>query len=503
MPDDDPTRAILDVGAALVSSLEFEEALANVAEKIGSAMDVCSVEIWRGSPNRQTAVCEAAWGRPGEGCERSDFAGTVVDLARHPDLRHLIAGATTVERHIDDPDLPADERETMKDRGYKSTLAAPLTVGDEVIGVLTLVETRDVRRFSEPERERFARLCQLAATGIRNAELFRRQEERNRRLMGLLESSRAMASSLDPRRTIESVKATIGDLLAGFDCRVDVHLRREDGSFVRVLSPGDDDGPAEVVEAWSPDGLCLRALDERQPLQARVNGERARLVVPLVLKNDASGCIEMSGRLPRPFTQDEVEFLQILANQTAVAVENARLYRAVARQALNDSLTGLYTRRFFFDRLYSEAARAERYRETLSLLMADVDDFGQFNAVRGRESGDEVLRGIGRLFKSSLRNRIDVPCRFGGQKFALLLPKTPVALAGAVGVAERLRKRVEETEFRNEDHVVLGRFTVSLGVAGIPDHADDADELVAAAEESLRAAKAAGKNRTRVYGMKT
>ena len=98
-----------------------------------------------------------------------------------------------------------------------------------------------------------------------------------------------------------------------------------------------------------------------------------------------------------------------------------------------------------------------------------------------------------------MRQRVDLICRYGGATFALLLPNTTCSPAGAPIVAERLRATLEATEFKTESGQLIGRFTLSAGLAGFPAQSDDADELAAAARQALAEARRAGKNRARVY----
>jgi diguanylate cyclase (GGDEF)-like protein len=263
-------------------------------------------------------------------------------------------------------------------------------------------------------------------------------------------------------------------------------------------------GPAATrtdAQGGAPsDTLVLRALAHGRPTQARTGGEPTRLVVPLVVAGEPVGYIEIHGRRLRRFTPDEVAVLQVLADYAAVAHEYARLGRSLGRQAAVDTVTGFFNRWYFSERLYSETARASRYKQPLSVVLAHIDGFDEFVGRNGRVAGDAVLKGIGRLLGAGLRRKVDIACRYADGDFAVLLPNTPPFKSGAALVAERLRATIEGMEFRNEDHESLGRFTLSLGIAGFPRHAEDADELGACAEEALSQARELGGNRLQVFG---
>jgi diguanylate cyclase (GGDEF)-like protein len=173
------------------------------------------------------------------------------------------------------------------------------------------------------------------------------------------------------------------------------------------------------------------------------------------------------------------------------AIRRARIIpepdlEAIADLALRDDLTGLFGRAAFDARLADEVRRHSRYHTPVSLLMADIDDFKALNDRRGHPVGDEALRGISRLIQRENRD-VDLPCRYGGEELALLLPQTSVE--PALQLAERLRAAIEAEALSDE------RVTVSIGLACCPDHAQDADALLQAADDALYAAKRAGKNR--------
>ena len=169
--------------------------------------------------------------------------------------------------------------------------------------------------------------------------------------------------------------------------------------------------------------------------------------------------------------------------------------RALEGRSATDTVTGLYSRWYFYERLYAEVARARRYREPLALVMAELDGEEQVAQSRGPAFRDAVLAAMAGLLQRSLRDKVDVACRLSGGRFALLLPNTSAAPGAAGLVAERVRERVAQTRLSDDELGSLGRFTMSLGVAGFPGDAEDADELATAAEAMLSKACAEGGDR--------
>jgi len=187
--------------------------------------------------------------------------------------------------------------------------------------------------------------------------------------------------------------------------------------------------------------------------------------------------------------ENELEKFGILATQLSLEIKKVFLYETVEKMAITDSLTGLYVRRYFAERLDEELGRSARQGLKFSFLMLDIDDFKKINDIYGHLVGDVVLKDIGRIIKENIRE-IDLACRYGGEEFAVMLPET--SRDGAYSVAERIRKCAEESVFRAYDERL--KLTVSLGVASYPDDSSNPPGLIEAADEALYKGKRSGKN---------
>jgi len=215
---------------------------------------------------------------------------------------------------------------------------------------------------------------------------------------------------------------------------------------------------------------------------------------PLTLRlgTDEDGIGRLLLYPPRDGTFDEEseQLAHWLAAQASIAIENERLHRTVKRQAITDELTQLANRRRFTETLAVEVRRAERFGDPLALVLADLDDFKLINDQYGHQAGDEVLRLFADVLRENVRD-FDLPVRYGGEEFAVLLPET--GLDGA----ERLARRLQNALLRLRLREVGGDeppVTASFGVAAFPS-ARSAEELLSAADGALYRAKAAGKNR--------
>ena len=161
-------------------------------------------------------------------------------------------------------------------------------------------------------------------------------------------------------------------------------------------------------------------------------------------------------------------------------------------EARVDPKTGLFNARYFATTLAAEIARAGRFERPMSLIMADLDLLRDINNSYGHLAGDAVLKGIAEIFRQQLRH-YDVPARFGGEEFSILLPETPPEQA--LEIAERIRRAVAEREFDVETSTEPIRATVSLGVAAFPKDGVDANELIHQADLAVYRAKLQGRNR--------
>lgn len=231
------------------------------------------------------------------------------------------------------------------------------------------------------------------------------------------------------------------------------------------------------------------------------------LCIPMQAQNDILGILHLTlSKSDDPDgSEDEKEHLKksqqrlagTVAEQIALALSNILLRDVLRNQAIRDSLTGLFNRRFLEEMLVKEICRAERGSQPIGVFMIDIDHFKQFNDTHGHEAGDAVLNALGQFLKEKIRGG-DTACRYGGEEFTIILPGA--SLEDSLRKARSLCEAVKQLkpQFRGRS---LEGITLSLGVAVFPDHGSNAEDLLRAADQALYQAKAEG--RDRVAGART
>jgi diguanylate cyclase (GGDEF)-like protein/putative nucleotidyltransferase with HDIG domain len=195
------------------------------------------------------------------------------------------------------------------------------------------------------------------------------------------------------------------------------------------------------------------------------------------------------------WTAENKSFLRSVAGQVAIGVTNARLYARVQRQATTDGLTGLYNHRTGQEKLTEQLRMAERYQRNVAVVMIDVDHFKQINDTYGHPAGDTVLKSVARQIRNDCRD-VDIPVRYGGEEFLLILPE--VNQEGAVVVAERIRKNLARMPIIHEDIEI--NVSASIGVAAYPEDAGSQQQLLELADRALYMSKRLGRNQVHTAG---
>jgi two-component system cell cycle response regulator len=257
----------------------------------------------------------------------------------------------------------------------------------------------------------------------------------------------------------------------------------------RVLFESEIPAGALMAEVWMAEEPVLIRTSENSPLIEALLPQATNFVVaPLAVDAEPLGMVVAEWGT---FGRDRIPALTVdtlaqAVSHSALSLRNAWLLSEVERLATRDGLTGLANRRLFEESLAREVARSQRRGAPLSLVVFDVDHFKDVNDTLGHQAGDAVLREVGAALTHNTKAS-DVPARYGGDEFVVLLPDC--SGTDAVTVAERLRAAVTA-------QMSTVQITVSAGAASFPENAEDGERLVAAADAALYEAKQAGRNRS-------
>ena len=361
-------------------------------------------------------------------------------------------------------------------------LALSAALGAAVIAILLLLvagsrraRKRADERVSEVVQTLEARMNELAqelSAAVERAEAETRRSRFLGEIAGSIDLDDVLTRTLDAALALPQVDAVLVRIDAGEGQPVTASLGFE----------GDDPDPQAL--GGPPDRRSLRAVElvyHHAAEEYAAHAVTAGLVLPLVDRDSAIGWLGAYTReAGARFTAEDLRRLSELAERAAPALENARRFREARQLADLDALTGLHNRRFFDDVLEREITRAQRYGRRLALVLADVDGFKEINDRIGHLAGDAVLAEIAERIRQVVRSA-DIPCRVGGDEFAVIVPEVEV------GQARQLVGRIQRA-VSSQPIARAGRVRVSAGVADLQPN-DSPTSLFERGDESLYAAK--------------
>ncbi|MGH8028412.1 MAG: sensor domain-containing diguanylate cyclase [Arenimonas sp.] len=358
------------------------------------------------------------------------------------------------------------------------------------------------------EKENMQRRRSEAAAGMATLELGRSVSQLQRvsgemealsRYAGMLQGCIDIAELLQVTRT--SLRAMLPD------AAVTLYLVRASGDHAEIAATW---GTHRVESKPNPHPSDCWAVRRNQPFActdahrdlhcahviAAVAGPPvATHCLPVSAQGELMGWFYLSGPGPGPL-RDAV-LAQQAAEQFSLALANLRLKDVLRQQSIRDPLTGLFNRRYLEESLAREIARCQRRELPLAVIMLDLDHFKAFNDRHGHGGGDALLTAFARVLQANCRAE-DIPCRYGGEEFTMILPEADDLLA-----EQRADALLRDTanlvvDFQGEH---LSRVTASIGIASLPRHGTSATALLGAADAALYQAKAGGRNRAVVAAL--
>jgi diguanylate cyclase (GGDEF)-like protein len=405
-----------------------------------------------------------------------------------------------------DPRLGAAEREDMRAWREQAMLIVPLVARDEVVGLVEISETREGRTITPEQVATVVSICPLIAMALHDADIMHAQDEGERRLASLHESSSAVADAASLEEALAVVTRCAGEALGVSECVAYEHDPELEAIVMRARwerTPGGRERPGEplplaedptgraVLEAGRSllEGLSDPKLDPAIRADLDSRGEKSRLTVPMPSTDGPVGLLIFGDATrERVFPDEDLAVASVLAGLAGEAVAGARLLRRLSRLSEADSTAGLASHRELHESLALEKARAEDHGSHFSAVMLGLDGLKSLNETYGYPAGDEVLRLVASLLSERTRAD-DVVGRWAGDKFLMILAETTVAQAGLF--AEQLCAMLADAPYvtaTGEEVPICAGF----GIAGYPEDARDASELVAVADAALHASRHSG-----------
>lgn len=323
-------------------------------------------------------------------------------------------------------------------------------------------------------------------------------------------------SELDLKHTIMALQSALQDLIK-FDYN-NIYIMQ--GDKLKVVFANYSQDSVEVDEF--EDNNCL--LDKKMMEQVLITKHpviiddpvqffkqenlickrrgKSFMSLPLVFRDELLGVINMASLAKESFSKRDIEILSLFANQAGLAIKNAATYKAVEDKSLLDELTGIYNYRAFLDILMRMLEEADYRKETIALLMLDIDFFKDINDVYGHQAGNQVLRELAQLLMQMTRKE-DIVARYGGEEFTIIIPNGTEQLA--YDVAERIRKKIENHTFALTEAFIRTnnvdiKLTVSIGIATYPTPAETINDLIRFSDRALYyGSKKQGRNKVSIY----
>jgi diguanylate cyclase (GGDEF)-like protein len=376
----------------------------------------------------------------------------------------------------------------------RSFCAVPIFLGGKAVGVMAAMSTERESQFLARDLEVMQTAAGQLGVAIENARLFTEEQRRARHLAFLNSISKMAISSEDAEQMMAGIvrevqknfnydhigigildRATKGIEIKAEAGTTSQTLGRRIAVGSGVLGKVARTGVSALVQSAGP-GQLAGVLPE----------SRAVLCLPISYGETLLGVLNVESRDENAFAPQDVLILNTLADLVATALHNSFVFQKLQQQSITDGLTGIKTRRFFWEALSSEWKRASRSGRPFSVVLIDLDKFKEVNDSLGHLEGDLVLTRVGRLLEQKCRQS-NVVARYGGDEFIILMPETGIEQAQVL--AERLRLWLATDPMLEEHHI-----TGSFGVASFPVHGFSMEDLIRVADGGMYAAKHAGGN---------
>src|SRR5215470_7341592 len=380
-------------------------------------------------------------------------------------------------------------------RPAKSFCAAPILVNGRAAGVMAAMSVNREYVFEQRDLEVLKTAAGQVSVAIENARLFAEEQRRARQFAFLNSVSKTAISSEDAEQMLAEIVSNIQKNFQ-FDhigigildyATKEIEIRAEAGTTAHEKGKKIQLGAGIVGRvARTGEAALVNASDSGQ-LQAVLPNSRTVLCIPITYGDTLLGVLNVESKKENAISPEDVLVMNTLADLLATALHNSFVFQKLQTQSITDGLTGIKTRRFFWEALSAEWKRASRSGRPFSVVLVDLDKFKEVNDTFGHLEGDLVLARVGRLLEQKCRQS-NVVARYGGDEFVILMPETGVEQAQIL--AERLRLWLATDPMLSEHHI-----TGSFGVASFPVHGFSAEDIIRVADAGMYVSKKAGGDR--------
>jgi diguanylate cyclase (GGDEF)-like protein len=477
---------LTEIGQAISSHLNQDEVLRTVQEELGQIFDTSNFYI--------------AFQEEDEIRFELEIEGGILLPKRSRRVGH---GLTEYILRTGEPLLIESDLEQVRAKlgvdfvppsPARSFCAVPIFLGGKPAGVMAALSTEREAQFLSRDLEVMQTAAGQLGVAVENARLFTEEQRRARHLAFLNNISKMAISSEDAVQMMADIVREIqknfrydhiGIGIMDYATK-DIEIKAEAGTTSQTLGRRIAVGSG-VLGKVARTGVSALVQNAGPGQLAGVLPEsRAVLCLPISYGETLLGVLNVESRDENAFAPQDVLILNTLADLLATALHNSFVFRKLQQQSITDGLTGIKTRRFFWEALSSEWKRASRSGRPFSVVLVDLDKFKEVNDSLGHLEGDLVLARVGRLLEQKCRQS-NVVARYGGDEFIILMPETGIEQAQVL--AERLRLWVATDPMLEEHHI-----TGSFGVASFPVHGFSMEDLIRVADAGMYVAKHAGGN---------
>jgi diguanylate cyclase (GGDEF)-like protein len=480
---------LTEIGQAISSRLDQDEVLRTIQKELGQIFDTSNFYIAFQEGDEIRFELEVDKGQVLPKRSRRVGNGLTEHIIRTGESLLIRADLEKARERLGIAYVPG--------KPAKCFCAAPILLGGKPAGVMAAMSVDREYVFEPRDLEVMQTAAGQVSVAVENARLFAEEQRRSRHLAFLNNISKTAISSEDSEQMLADIVSEIqknfhfdhiGIGILDYVTK-DIEIKAEAGTTTQAVGKRIPLGVGILGRVARTGETALVQNASAGQLQGILAESQAVLCIPITYGETLLGVLNVESRQENAFLPQDVLIMNTLADLLATALHNAFVFQKLQQQSITDGLTGVKTRRFFWEALTSEWKRASRSGRPFSVVLMDLDKFKDVNDSLGHLEGDLVLARVGRLLEQKCRQS-NVVARYGGDEFVILMPETGVEQAQVL--AERLRLWVVTDPMLNEHHI-----TGSFGVASFPVHGFSVEDLIRVADAGMYVCKHAGGNLVR------